>query len=60
MFSGEHNLIFVVFPLDLVVGMSGEGIMFGRVFTGAVKQTGTGSGTTELDDGSGSVLFENT
>ena len=38
MFSGEHNLTFVVFPLDLVVNTSGEGIGLGRVFTGPVGE----------------------
>ena len=37
-FSGEHNLTFVVFPLDLVVNISGEGIRFGRMFTSSVGE----------------------
>ena len=36
--SGEHNLIFVVFPFDLVVDMPGESIRFGRVSTGSVGE----------------------
>ena len=38
MFGGEHNLTFIVFPLDLVVNTSGEGIRFGRMFTGSVGE----------------------
>ena len=37
-FSGEHNLTFVVFPLNLVVNTSGEGIRFGRMFTSSVGE----------------------
>ena len=38
MFGGEHNLTFVVFPFDLVINTSGEGIRFGRMFTGSVGE----------------------
>ena len=38
MFGREHNLIFIVFPFDLVVDTSGEGIRFGRMLTGSVGE----------------------
>ena len=31
-------MTFVVFPLDLVVNMSGEGVGFGQMFTGSVGE----------------------